>query len=122
MTMTRREALKASPAGLLAFGSPSPRPNILWLIAEDLSPDLGCYGNSTVHTPHLDRLAADGVRFTQAFVTGPVCSASRSAIATGMYQTTIGAHHQGGDRGLPLRCAWTRARRGPVAQSVRAYP
>ncbi len=69
------------------------RPNILWIIAEDFSPDLGCYGNRLVHTPNLDRLAAEGVRFTRAFVTGPVCSASRSAIATGMYQTTIGAHH-----------------------------
>jgi len=68
-------------------------PNILWIIAEDLSPDLGCYGNRLVQTPHLDRLAAEGMRFTRAYVTGPVCSASRSAIATGMYQTSIGAHH-----------------------------
>jgi arylsulfatase A-like enzyme len=63
------------------------------MIAEDFSPDLGCYGNRLVHTPNLDRLAAQGVRYTNVFVTAPVCSASRSAIATGMYQTSIGGHN-----------------------------
>ncbi|MCS6952487.1 MAG: sulfatase [Bryobacterales bacterium] len=91
--MSRREVVGA-PLVLAARTAQSPsRPNILWLIAEDLSPDLACYGCAAVHTPNLDRLAAEGVRFTRAFVTGPVCSPSRSAIATGMYQTTIGAHH-----------------------------
>jgi N-sulfoglucosamine sulfohydrolase len=69
------------------------RPNILWLISEDTSPDLGCYGNPLVRTPNLDKLAAEGARFTNAFVTAPVCSASRSCFMTGMYQTTIGAHN-----------------------------
>lgn len=69
------------------------RPNILWLISEDTSPDLGCYGNTLVKTPNLDKLAAEGARFTNAFVTAPVCSASRSCFMTGMYQTTIGAHN-----------------------------
>ena len=69
------------------------RPNILWLIAEDFGPDLGCYGAKQVWSPNLDRLAAQGVRYTRAFTTAPVCSASRSAFITGMYQTTIGAHH-----------------------------
>ncbi len=69
------------------------RPNILWLIAEDLGPHLGCYGTPQVWTPNLDRLAAQGVRYENFFTTGPVCSASRSAFMTGMYQTTIGAHH-----------------------------
>ena len=68
------------------------RPNVLWLIAEDLCPDLGCYGNDLVHTPNIDRLATDGICFTNAFTTAPVCSASRSAFMTGMYQTSIGAH------------------------------
>lgn len=90
------ESASAAAAGLALSGCHSPgasRPNILWLIAEDFCPDLGCYGNRGVHTPNLDRLAAEGVRFTNAFVTAPVCSASRSAIATGMYQTSIGAHN-----------------------------
>ncbi|RME96269.1 MAG: DUF229 domain-containing protein, partial [Verrucomicrobia bacterium] len=69
------------------------RPNILWLIAEDLGPELGCYGHPEVRTPHLDRLAAEGVRYTRMFTTGPVCSASRSAFMTGMYQMSIGAHN-----------------------------
>lgn len=69
------------------------RPNILWLIAEDLGIELGCYGTKQVWTPNLDRLAASGVRYTKCFTTAPVCSASRSAFMTGMYQTTIGAHN-----------------------------
>ncbi|MHA3770554.1 sulfatase family protein [Verrucomicrobiota bacterium sgz303538] len=69
------------------------KPNILWLIAEDFGPALGCYGQKEVSTPNLDRLAADGVRYTRAYTTAPVCSPSRSAMMTGMYQTTIGAHN-----------------------------
>jgi N-sulfoglucosamine sulfohydrolase len=70
-----------------------PRPNILWIIGEDFSPELGCYGDPLVSTPHLDRLAAEGVRYTQACITAPICSIARSALMTGRYQTAIGAHH-----------------------------
>ena len=69
------------------------RPNILWLIAEDFGQHLGCYGTKEVFTPNLDRLAAEGVRYTKFFTTAPVCSPSRSAFMTGMYSTTIGAHN-----------------------------
>src|SRR5215217_4874835 len=69
------------------------RPNILWLVAEDFGPHLGCYGTRQVWTPNLDRLAAEGVRYTRAYTTAPVCSPSRSAFMTGMYQTTIDAHN-----------------------------
>jgi len=69
------------------------RPNILWLIAEDFGPHLGCYGTKEVSTPNLDRLASEGVRHARFFTTAPVCSPSRSAFMTGMYQTTIGAHN-----------------------------
>ncbi len=69
------------------------RPNILWLIAEDFGPDLGCYGNPEVRSPNIDRLAKEGTRFTNAFTTAPVCSPSRSAFMTGMYQTSIDAHN-----------------------------
>lgn len=86
--------LGALLASLLAAGLwGADRPNILWLIAEDFSPHLGCYGTREVWTPHLDKLAAEGVRYTRFFTTAPVCSASRSAFMTGMYQTTIGAHN-----------------------------
>jgi arylsulfatase A-like enzyme len=69
------------------------RPNILWLIAEDFGPHLGCYGTKEVSTPVLDGIAEKGMRFTRFFTTAPVCSPSRSAFNTGMYQTTIGAHN-----------------------------
>jgi len=69
------------------------RPNILWLTAEDFGPDLGCYGNSEVRSRNIDRLAREGTRFTNAFTTAPVCSPSRSAFMTGMYQTSIDAHN-----------------------------
>ena len=77
----------------------SDRPNILWLIAEDLGPALSCYGSKEVLTPNLDRLASEGSRYTHAYTTAPVCSASRSAFMTGMYQTTIGAHNHRSHRG-----------------------
>ena len=48
------------------------RPNILWLIAEDLGPAMSCYGNKEVRTPHLDRLASEGARYTRAYTTAPV--------------------------------------------------
>ncbi len=75
------------------------RPNILWLISEDTSPDIACYGAPLVKTPNMDRLAAEGARFTNAFVTAPVCSASRSGFMTGMYQTSIDAHNHRSHRG-----------------------
>lgn len=69
------------------------KPNILWLIAEDFGPHLGCYGTKEVTSPNLDAMAARGMRFTRFYTTAPVCSPSRSAFNTGMYQTTIGAHN-----------------------------
>lgn len=71
----------------------SRKPNIIWIIAEDASPHIGCYGETAIQTPHIDALAAEGVRFENAFVTCPVCSPSRSAMITGMYQTAIGSHN-----------------------------
>jgi len=96
--LTRRSVLQRAAAAAPALirartGSAADRPNVLSIISEDLGPLLGCYGYPLVRTPHLDRLAAEGVRFTCAHTTGPVCSASRSAFSTGLYQTSIGAHH-----------------------------
>ena len=68
-----------------------PRPNILWLTYEDTSPQfIGCYGDSLAKTPTMDRLAAEGVRFTSAFSTGTVSSPSRFCLITGMTPTTMG--------------------------------
>lgn len=69
------------------------QPNILWLVGENISHDLGCYGAKHVHTPNLDRLAKEGVRFTNVFSTNPACAPSRSAFMLGMYQTTTDTHH-----------------------------
>jgi len=76
-----------------------PLPHILWFVVDDMSADFGCYGETLVATPHVDRLAVEGTRFRHAFVTAPVCSPCRSALITGMYQTTIGAHHHRSGRG-----------------------
>ncbi len=75
------------------------RPNIVWIFVDDMSAHFSCYGAKEVSTPHVDRLAADGLRFTKAFVTAPVCSPCRSALITGCYQTTIGAHNHRSGRG-----------------------
>jgi arylsulfatase A-like enzyme len=75
------------------------RPNILWFIVDDMSANFSCYGESLIVTPHVDRLAAEGTRFSNAYVTAPVCSPCRSALITGMYQTSIGAHHHRSGRG-----------------------
>ena len=83
----------APPACPSCGGGSQRRPNILWIIGEDFSPDLSCYGNQDVATPNIDRLASEGVRYTNACVTAPICSIARSALMTGMYQTSIGAHN-----------------------------
>ncbi|WP_438269965.1 sulfatase family protein [Paludisphaera mucosa] len=75
------------------------RPNVLWIVVDDMSPNFGCYGETAIATPNVDRLAREGTRFSRAFVTAPVCSASRSALITGMYQTTIGAQNHRSGRG-----------------------
>ena len=67
--------------------------NIVWIVIEDASPHIGCYGETLIKTPNIDKLAQEGIRFTKAFVTSPVCSSSRSAMVSGMYQTTLGTHN-----------------------------
>ncbi len=73
--------------------SPLQRPNIVWLIVEDMSADFSCYGQSDIQTPNVDALAAGGTRFSRAFVTAPICSICRSALITGCYQTSLGAEN-----------------------------
>ncbi|MDZ4688347.1 MAG: sulfatase [Planctomycetaceae bacterium] len=90
---------------LLAFisttsAAETPRPNVLWFIVDDMSAKFSCYGETLIETPHVDRLAREGTKFTRAFVTAPVCSPCRSALITGMYQTTIGSHHHRSGRGV----------------------
>ncbi len=75
------------------------RVNILWFVVDDMSANFSCYGEQAIQTPHVDALAKDGLRLTRAYATSPVCSTFRSALITGMYQTTIGAHHHRSGRG-----------------------
>ncbi len=78
---------------------PAIQPNILWIILDDVGVEMPCYGETQIKTPHIDRLVREGIRFERAFLTTSVCSPSRSAMITGMYQTTIGAHHHRSGRG-----------------------
>ncbi len=82
--------------------APDNRPNILWITIEDWSPDLSCYGTAGIDTPHVDALAAQGVRYERAFTTSPVCSTSRSAMMTGFHQNRIGASQHRTDDKKPL--------------------
>lgn len=70
-----------------------PRPNLLLLVSEDLGPRIGAFGDSVADTPNLDRLAAEGVRYTRVFTTSGVCAPSRAALLTGIHQIAIGAQH-----------------------------
>lgn len=76
-------AILAVPLELIAADPPT-RPNIIFILTDDLGiNDLGCYGRKEHHTPNLDKLAADGMRFTSAYCSQPICSPARAAILTG---------------------------------------
>jgi len=77
------------------------RPNILWITSEDNSPYLGCYGDPQARTPNLDRLAAEGVRYRNAFSSAPVCSTARSTLILGMRATSLGIHNHRGTVAIP---------------------
>jgi len=79
--------------------APAERPNVVWILVDDMSANFSCYGEKLIETPHVDRLAREGVRFSRTFVTAPVCSPSRSALITGMYQTSINAQNHRSGRG-----------------------
>lgn len=85
--ITRREALLAAGGSAGFARGAARRPNIVFVLADDLGyADLSCYGRRDYQTPHLDNLAAGGVRFTQAYASSCVCSATRTALLTGRYQ------------------------------------
>lgn len=69
------------------------KPNIVWIVTEDISPTLSFYGDATAKTPHLDALAKESIIYDNAFATVGVCAPSRSSIITGMYPTSIGTMH-----------------------------
>lgn len=86
-------ALLALTCGSRLTAADAKQPNIVLLTCEDTSPNLGCYGDPDAITPNLDKLAAQGARFTRAFSHAPVCAPSRSGLITGQYPTTLGSHH-----------------------------
>ncbi|MCP4455773.1 MAG: sulfatase-like hydrolase/transferase [Planctomycetes bacterium] len=85
----------------IAAGRAADRPNILWITSEDNSPYLGCYGDAQASTPHLDQLAAQGVRYRNAFSSAPVCSAARSTLISGMHASSAGLHNHRSSLAIP---------------------
>jgi arylsulfatase A-like enzyme len=77
------------------------KPNILWIISEDMGPWLGCYGEKNVQTPHIDALAAKGIRYTQVWSGGAACSPSRSSLFSGMYAIALGTETHREPRPVP---------------------
>jgi arylsulfatase A-like enzyme len=91
--LTATVAMLAASSSLSA-AEPAMRPNVLFILCDDLRPDaLGCYGSKHVKTPHIDRLAANGVRFTSGFCTTSLCSPSRASILTGLYAHAHGVRN-----------------------------
>lgn len=94
----------------LAIGAAAEPPHVVVILADDLGyGDLGSYGSEANPTPHLDRLAAEGLRFTDFHSNGPMCTPTRAALLTGLYQQRFGRRFEGAlsgrsdrDRGLPL--------------------
>ncbi len=83
--------------------NPAPtKPNIIWLMAEDMGLDLECNGMAGVKTPNLNQMAKEGAMFTKAYCSNPICSPNRSAMMVGVHQTVINAHHHRSNRDLPL--------------------
>src|SRR5438477_6159748 len=90
-TFLRTTLSLAGALPLAAFQNSSRKPNIVILLADDLGyGELGCQGNMQIPTPHIDSIARNGVRFTDGYVTAPVCCPSRAGLMTGRYQTRFG--------------------------------
>ncbi len=108
--MTRLATLWAALLLVASAAFAADRPNFVLILADDLGyGDLGAYGNRVNRTPHLDRLAREGVRFTDFHSNGPMCSPTRAALLTGLYQHRFGREFEGAlsgrtqyDHGLPL--------------------
>ncbi len=103
-----KSQVAASALVMLVFGvghSRAPavdRPNVLWITAEDMSPTLGCYGDSYARTPNIDALALEGVLYTQAFATSPVCSPVRSCLINGCIASSQGTHNMRSEFPIPI--------------------
>lgn len=87
---------------LLCRSQTEDQPNIIWLMAEDISLDLECYGTKGVQTPNLNRLASEGMRYNNCFVTNSICSPSRSSMMVGVHQLKINAQNHRSNRNIAL--------------------
>src|SRR4030088_3194279 len=84
--MRRRDFLTGLAVTALSAQTPPSHPNIIFILADDLGyGDLGCYGQKRIQTPNIDRLAAEGLRFTQAYAGDTVCAPSRCSLMTGKH-------------------------------------
>ncbi|MEK6239618.1 MAG: sulfatase-like hydrolase/transferase, partial [Planctomycetales bacterium] len=94
MGMTARFACTAFLVCVVSSSADaSERPNVIFLLTDDLGySDVGCYGASKVKTPHIDRLAAEGIRFTNFHAAASICSPSRAAFLTGAYPQRAGLY------------------------------
>ncbi|MHC4529349.1 MAG: sulfatase-like hydrolase/transferase, partial [Planctomycetota bacterium] len=93
----------ASP-GLSASDGPAGKPNFVFFLIDDMGwTDVGCYGSSFYETPNIDKLASEGMRFTNAYAACPVCSPTRASILTGKYPARLGITQWIGARQKPTR-------------------
>jgi uncharacterized sulfatase len=106
---TRRQFIKIAAIGAAAplFGAQAGTgPNILWITCEDISANLGCYGDGYARTPILDALAKKGIRYTNAYGVTGVCAPNRSCLITGVYPSSLGSHDMRSNTRLPnfIKC------------------
>ena len=116
MNLTRRDFLRSVGIGAVATAArasgagrppaPADRPNILWITCEDISANLGCYGDAYARTPQLDALAARAVRYTNAYGITGVCAPNRSCLITGVAPSSLGSHDMRSTTVLPeaIKC------------------
>src|SRR5688500_12457798 len=89
---TARHLLAQIAGCVAAFAAEPQKPNVLLICVDDLKPRLGCYGDSLVKSPNIDRLAASGMVFEGAYCNQAVCAPSRNALLTGLRSTTLGIY------------------------------
>ncbi|SOY67096.1 sulfatase family protein [Cupriavidus taiwanensis] len=124
LTMHGVALLVAAQSGLLhaqTQGENPNKPNILWITVEDITTFVGAYGDREVKTPNIDQLAREGVLYTHAYQTAGVCAPARAALITGMYPTSVGAHHMRtgpGEIQIPGRAAPQKPEGIPATYSV----
>lgn len=82
------------------------RPNIVWIVTEDMNPILGCYGDKVAKTPNIDKLAETGVVYQHAYANAPICAPARSCLITGVYPTSLGTQHLRQEQTIPV---WMKA-------------